>query len=461
VTLWHGRFSEPTDAALWELSESFSFDRALWRHDLLGTVAHVHALSAAGLLSDAEAGELEVALNQIGEEFERGTFAVAPTDEDVHTAIERRATELAGAAGAKLHTGRSRNDQVATALRLFVRDALGDVVDDVLLLIEALDEVATAHGGVALAGYTHLQRAQPSTLAHHLRAHAWALTRDADRLLATRTRLNVSPLGAGALAGSSLAIDPAVAVGELGFARAFENSLDAVSDRDFVAESLFDLALIGVHGSRMGEEIVLWTSAEFAFATLSDAFSTGSSMLPHKKNADVAELSRGKTGRLTGNLVSVLTTLKGLPLSYNRDLQEDKEPLFDSLRQVRLVLRALAGAYRALTFDEAVTTAAANDPALVAIDLAEWLVARGVAFRTAHERVGRLVGEAARRHVSLQSLVAADDELAGANVLFIPGASLARRLTPGGPGSAAEGAQRDALEKAVTELRARRGAPLL
>ena len=340
MTLWSGRFIAPMDETLWDLSESYSFDHVLYAHDIVGSQAHVRGLLAAGLLTEDEATTLLSTLDTIRLEFIGGTFERAARDEDIHTAIERRATELAGDVGAKLHTARSRNDQIATTLRLFTRDALSEVAYATLQLVEVLLELGEALPDAHLPGYTHMQRAQP-VLSHHLNAHSFALLRDVDRLGDARTRLNVSPLGAGALAGTSLAIDPEITAQLLGFDSAFANSMDAVSDRDFIAESLFDLALLGVHLSRMGEELVLWTSAEFDFASLGDDFTTGSSMLPQKKNSDVAELARGKSGRLIGNLTGLLVVLKGLPLSYNRDLQEDKEPLFDSLRQVLLVLRAL------------------------------------------------------------------------------------------------------------------------
>ena len=279
-----------------------------------------------------------------------GDFAFAPEDEDIHTAIERRVTELAGPAGAKLHTGRSRNDQVATALRLFAKRELAAIASDVIALQSVLLERAVAAGDAYLPGYTHLQRAQPVLLAHHLLAHGWALARDVDRLADARTRLDVSPLGAGALAGSSLPLDPDMSAAELGFAARFENSIDAVSDRDFAAESLFALTMVAIHLSRLGEEIVFWTSDEAGFATLDDAYATGSSMLPQKKNPDIAELARAKAGRLIGNLTGLLATLKGLPLAYNRDLQEDKEPLFDAFDQVRLGVRAIAGLMATIAF---------------------------------------------------------------------------------------------------------------
>jgi argininosuccinate lyase len=417
MTLWSGRFSAPMDTTLWELSESYSFDHVLYAHDIKGSQAHVRGLTAAGLLSDEEAGVLLDALDQVLAEFESETFTQS-SDEDLHTAIERRVTELAGAVGEKLHTARSRNDQVATTLRLYVRAALFRTATAVLDLMQTLDQLADRYANAVLPGYTHMQRAQPVLLSHHLRAHAWALARDVDRLLDCVVRLNVSPLGAGALAGTSLAVDPSFTAAALGFDRPFANSLDAVSDRDFVAETLFDIALLGIHCSRMGEELVLWTTAEFNFASLDEPFTTGSSMLPHKRNSDVAELARAKTGRLVGNLTSLLVTLKGLPLAYNRDLQEDKEPLFDSVRQILLVLPALAGAYGSLTFHEEVARAAASDPLTGAIDLAEWLVERGTPFRAAHARVGALVAESVRSgrsltcvlSLSMESLILAQDE---------------------------------------------------
>jgi argininosuccinate lyase len=452
MTLWSGRFSAPMDTTLWDLSESYSFDRVLYAHDIQGSRAHVQGLAAAGLLSTDETAVLLTALDQVLTEFESGSFTSSSTDEDIHTAIERRVTELAGDVGAKLHTARSRNDQVATTLRLFTRDAITEIVRSTLLLIDILDEVGDRNASSYLPGYTHLQRAQPVLLSHHLRAHAFALLRDVERLLDARRRLNESPLGAGAIAGTSLGIDPSVTAALLGFDSAFANSMDAVSDRDFVAETLFDIALMGVHLSRMGEELVLWTSAEFNFASLGDDFTTGSSMLPHKKNSDVAELARGKSGRLVGNLTGLLVTLKGLPLSYNRDLQEDKEPLFDSVRQIHLVLRALSGAYRSMEFHVEVAKAAADDQFLVAIDIAEELVAEGVPFRQAHEQVGKLVATAIAERESLAAVVSQDPTMVRFEPLFEVGAALKRRRSPGaaGPDSSADQAQR--LRVAVKKL---------
>ena len=443
------------DETLWDLSESYSFDQVLYAHDLLGSMAHVEGLVEVGLLGEADGATLLAALEQIRDEFASGAFVAAPTDEDVHTAIERRATELAGEVGAKLHTGRSRNDQVATTLRLFTRDAITEITGAALELASSLLDLGDASPDAYLPGYTHLQRAQPVLLSHHLNAHVIALLRDADRLLDSRDRLNVSPLGAGAVAGTSLPLAPSSAAARLGFAETFMNSMDAVSDRDFVAETLFDVALLGVHLSRMGEELVLWTTAEFGFATLGDDFTTGSSMLPQKKNSDVAELSRAKSGRLVGNLTGLLVTLKGLPLSYNRDLQEDKEPLFDSVRQVLLVVRALTGAYRSLRFNSSVAASAANDEFLVAVDLAEELVIEGVPFRRAHERVGALVAEALASGRSLREVVAADESLRHLLGLFDDGVALTRRRSPGASGPAARDEQSQRVRARLEELLAR------
>ncbi len=445
------------DESLWSLSESFSFDVVLFAHDIAGSIAHVRGLAVAGLVSEDEATTLVATLETIRDEFEHDRFLRHDNDEDIHMAIERRATELAGPVGQRIHTARSRNDQVATTLRLFTRDALTEIALTTLGLVDELVSVGERYPEAALPGYTHLQRAQPVLVSHHVQAHAFALLRDVERLMDARERANVSPLGAGALAGTSLPIEPAFTAQLLGFRESFANSMDAVSDRDFVAEALFDIALLGVHLSRLGEELVLWTSSEFAFATLGDAFTTGSSMLPQKKNSDVAELARGKTGRLIGNLTSLLVTLKGLPLAYNRHLQEDKEPLFDSVRQVLLVLRALSGAYHSLTLHESTMARAANDELLVAIDLAEALVAGGEPFRSAHERVGRLVGEAVGSRRTLRDVVSGDPDLAYLAHLFAPGMSLEQRRSPGASGPRAASAQRARLDEARSLLRQRVG----
>jgi argininosuccinate lyase len=457
MTLWSGRFSSPMAKALWDLSESYSFDAVLYAHDILGSMAHVQGLEAAGLITSDECETLLKGLEQIEKEFEEGTFTRDASDEDIHMAIERRATELCGDVGAKIHTARSRNDQVATTLRLFTRDAVTTIANDALELVAALREVGAKYPDAYLPGYTHLQRAQPVLLSHHLNAHAWSVLRDVDRLLDAKERMNVSPLGAGALAGTSLPILPKVTAELLGFSEPIANSMDAVSDRDFVAETLFDIAMLGIHLSRMGEELVLWTSAEFNFATLGDDFTTGSSMLPQKKNSDVAELARGKSGRLVGNLTGLLVTLKGLPLSYNRDLQEDKEPLFDSVKQVLLVLSAMTGAYQSMTFNAPFAQAAADDQFLVAIDIAEKLVLAGVPFRQAHEQVGKLVGEAVRDSKSLKDVVAASADFAQYVELFAQGAALKNRTSLGAAGPLAKSEQETRLTSAVSAAKARVG----
>jgi argininosuccinate lyase len=433
--LWHGRFGDAPAEELLAFTESLPFDGRLAFDDIEGSRAHVSMLARVGLLTDEEGALVLAALDRCEQELREDTFSFVPSDEDIHTAIERRVTELAGAAGAKLHTGRSRNDQVVTALRLFVRREGADVARVVLELQTVLLDLAVAAGDTYVPGYTHLQRAQPVLLAHHWLAHFWAFARDVDRWHDTLARADVSPLGAGALAGSGLPVDPDATASRLGFARRFDNSLDAVSDRDFVVEALFVAALGQVHLSGLGEEIVLWSSEEFGFLHLADAFSTGSSMLPQKKNPDVAELARAKAGRLIGDLAGFLATLKGLPLAYNRDLQEDKEPLFDALDQHRLALRAVTGLLATATVNAARMQAAADTAAAAAVDLAELLVERGVPFREAHARVGALVRDAVERGVALEELVLTDPDL-GPEALAVlePGAAVTRRTTPGGAG---------------------------
>ena len=456
LTLWEGRISTGMADAVAAFTVSLPFDRVLADDDLAGSRAHVKGLGKAGILTDSEVTTLVETLDIVEEEFATGVFVFAPGDEDIHTAVERRVTELVGDVGAKLHTGRSRNDQVATALRLWCRRSLIGVADEIMALQDTLAQRAREAVDVYLPGYTHMQRAQPVLLAHHLLAHGWALARDVDRLVTTVDRLNISPLGAGALAGSSLPLDPDYVAAELGFHGRFENSLDAVSDRDFVAEALFDLALLGVHLSRMGEEIVLWSTEEFGFCTLDDAYATGSSMLPQKKNPDVAELARGKSGRLIGHLSAVLVTLKGLPLAYNRDLQEDKEPIFDAVVQVTRALIALRGVYETATWNEERMQKAADGPAASAIDLAEMLVEQGMPFRQAHALIGGLVRESLERHVPLVELVAAHPDLGeAATELLEPGVAVTRRRTPGGagPGPVAEQAERFVRRREVDRTR--------
>ncbi|MDP1818948.1 MAG: argininosuccinate lyase [Acidimicrobiales bacterium] len=441
-TLWHGRFAEGPAEELMAFTVSLPFDQRLAVDDIAGSRAHLGGLARGGIITEAEAASVLDALDAVEQELSSGAFAFAPSDEDIHTAVERRVTELAGPAGAKLHTGRSRNDQVATDLRLYTKRALSDVGARIAALQDVLADRAAKVGTAYLPGYTHLQRAQPVSLAHHLLAHGWALARDVDRLADCRRRADVSPLGAGALAGSSLPLDPAGVAADLGFAAPFENSLDAVSDRDFVAEALFALTMVAVHLSRIGEEVVLWSSEEFGFARLDEAYSTGSSMLPQKKNPDIAELARGKAGRLIGNLTGLLATLKGLPLAYNRDLQEDKEPLFDAIDQMSLALTAVTGLLATLRFDIERMQEAADTPQASATDLAELLVERGMPFRDAHAAVGALVRESLDGGARLSDLVAAHPDLgADAVALLGPGVSVTRRTTPGGAGPAAVAVQ--------------------
>ena len=451
MTLWAGRFGEDPAGELLEFTVSLPYDVRLAVDDLGGSRAHVRGLARVGLVSEADAAVLLAALDRVREEIGSGQFAFQPSDEDIHTAIERRVTEIAGDAGGRLHTGRSRNDQVATDLRLFAKRELVSVGRRVVAFQRVLLDRAAEAGDTYLPGYTHMQRAQPVLLAHHLLAHGWALGRDVERLMDARRRTDVCPLGAGAVAGSSLPLDPDAVAADLGFSARFENSMDAVSDRDFVAEACFALALLGVHLSRVGEEMVLWSSEEFGFCRLGDAYSTGSSMLPQKKNPDIAELARGKAGRLIGDLCGLLATLKGLPLAYNRDLQEDKEPLFDAFDQVNLGLAALTGMVATATFDAARMQAAADTPAAAAVDLTEWLVARGMPFRQAHQLVGVIVRDSSERHVPLVELVEAHPELGTEAVrLLDPGVAVTRKTTPGGGGPDAVAVQmrrfRGALE---------------
>ncbi|MEY2522837.1 MAG: argininosuccinate lyase [Ilumatobacteraceae bacterium] len=435
--LWHGRFEGGPAAELMAFTESLSFDRRLWPDDVAGSVAHVLGLANAEIITEAEAAAIIAALEKVADEMGTGTFSFVDSDEDIHTAIERRVTELAGPTGAKLHTGRSRNDQAATDVRLWMKRELMVVARRIVNLQTVLLDRARSAGDIYLPGYTHLQRAQPVLLSHHLLAHAWALGRDVERILDAMDRIDVSPLGAGALAGSSLPLDPTFTSHRLGFAATFENSMDAVGSRDHVAEALFSLTVVAINLSRIGEEFVLWTTEEFGFARLDDGYATGSSMLPQKKNPDIAELARGKAGRLIGNLTGFLATMKGLPLTYNRDYQEDKEPLFDSVDQIKLALGAVTGMIATATWAPERMQAAADAEATSATDLAEWLVQRGTPFRDAHAVIGTLVRRSLAGEGSLAALVAADPTLGpDAAALVAPGVSVKRRITAGGAGPA-------------------------
>ncbi|MCW5892821.1 MAG: argininosuccinate lyase [bacterium] len=452
---WAGRFDEPTAQIVEEFTSSLAIDRRLWPHDLDGSVAHVQTLVRAKLLTPAEGSRLRRGLERIRTELEDGAFRFKRSDEDVHMAIERRLTELVGPVGGKLHTGRSRNDQVALDLRLWLRTECDRQDAALAALQKALATVARKHGEAVMPGYTHLQRAQPVLLAHHLLAYHEMLDRDRGRFRDCRARADEMPLGAGALAGAGFALDRAYTAKLLGFAGVSRNSLDAVSDRDAAVEFLAAAALTAVHLSRLAEEIVLWATDEFGFVRLPDAFATGSSMMPQKKNPDVAELVRGRTGRMIGALVALLTTLKGLPLAYNRDLQEDKGLLFDAAATLADALRVLAAMLPALTFDRA-RMAAASDGLLLATDLADLLVERGVPFRQAHEMVGGLVRHCLRTGTALRDL---DPETLRAHAPLLdvavvrtltPATSVARRRALGGT---APVQVRRALARAVSERR--------
>lgn len=405
---WGGRFSEQTDAAVERFTASVHFDRALARYDLRGSKAHAAMLGAAGILSPADAAALQEGLARVEAEIEAGSFPFDPRLEDVHMNVEARLRELIGPVAGRLHTGRSRNDQVATDLALYLRDAAQAAERGLLGLQGVLVERSREHVDTLLPGYTHLQRAQPVRLAHHWLAFVELFARDAGRFADLRGRLVRCPLGSGALAGSTLPLDREATARALGFEGPAANSMDAVGSRDVAAEFLAAGALAMVHLSRLAEELVLWSTSEFGFVELADAYSTGSSLMPQKKNPDVPELVRGKAGRAIGNLVTLLTVLKGLPLTYNRDLQEDKEPVFDTARTLRDSLAVMAGAVATLRVDHAAMRRAAEDPLLLATDLAEVLVVQGVPFREAHEVVGRLVGHCVSKRLDPRTLSAED-----------------------------------------------------
>lgn len=400
----HGRFEESISTLLRDYGESISFDWRLYRHDIRGSVAHARALLKAGFLTQDEFSSIEQGLNAIGEEIAAGKFEFSIDLEDIHMNIEKELTNRIGDAGAKLHTARSRNDQVATDLRLYLRDEITALQSGVRTLQTALVGLASANEEVLIPGYTHLQRAQPVPLAHHLLAYVEMLNRDHGRLGDVALRMDELPLGSGALAASTLLLDREAIANELGFSRVTQNSLDGVSDRDFALELLSALAIAGMHLSRLSEDVVLWTTTEFGFARLSDRHSTGSSLMPQKKNPDIAELTRGKTGRLYGNLFRLLTVLKGLPMAYNRDLQEDKEAVFDSVDTARMALAVTAEMMAALVINQEAATKAASDPSLLATDLADELVRKNIPFRTAHDLVGKLAAESSKTGIPIDQL---------------------------------------------------------
>ena len=459
--LWGGRFSGGPSEAMFALSVSTHFDWILAPYDVLASKAHAKVLNRAGLLTDADLEAMLAGLDQLGRDVADGSFGPLPTDEDVHGAMERGLIDRVGPElGGRLRAGRSRNDQVAAMFRMWVRDAFRDVAQDVCDLVEALSKQAAAHPEAIMPGKTHFQAAQPILLAHSLLAHAQPLLRDLDRIRDLDKRVAVSPYGSGALAGSSLQLDPEAIAEELGFDSATDNSLDGTSSRDFVSEGAYVLAQIAVDISRLSEEIIAWSTPEFGYVTLDDAWSTGSSIMPQKKNPDVPELARGKTGRLIGNLTGLLATFKALPLAYNRDLQEDKEPIVDSVNQLRILLPAMTGLVSTLTFHEDRMRELAPAGFTLATDLAEWMVRQGVPFREAHEASGACVRIAESRGVDLVDLT--DEELASVDkrltpavreVLTIDGA-VASRATRGGTAAVRVAEQRARVDEANAEARA-------
>jgi argininosuccinate lyase len=461
-SLWGGRFADGPAPELAALSKSTHFDWVLAPYDVTASRAHAAVLHKAGLLTDEQRDGLLAGLDSLGRDIADGSFTAVDTDEDVHGALERGLIDRVGAdLGGRLRAGRSRNDQVATLFRMWLRDAMRRVGNGVFGLIEALTAQAAAHPTAVMPGKTHLQAAQPVLLAHHLLAHVHPLLRDVDRIADFDDRAAISPYGSGALAGSSLGLDPDAIAADLGFAAAADNSIDATASRDFAAEAAFILAMIAVDVSRLAEDIILWSTTEFGYVTLHDAWSTGSSIMPQKKNPDVAELARGKAGRLIGNLAGLLATLKAQPLAYNRDLQEDKEPVFDSVAQLELVLPAMAGLTATLVFDAERMAALAPAGYTLATDVAEWLVRRGVGFRTAHETAGAAVRVAEARGVGLADLTDAEltqisSELTPEvrEVLTVAG-SVAARDSRGGTAPEQVARQLHTIWTSVAELRNR------
>ena len=401
---WQGRFSGETSKLVEEFTSSLHFDRRLYRYDIAGSMAHARMLGKQGILTAAEVEAIVAGLEQVRGEIDRGEFGFEAADEDIHMAVERRLTALIGEVGRKLHTARSRNDQVALDIRLYLRDQVKELLEALQDLRRAGAKLARRYFGVILPGYTHLQRAQPVLYSHHLLAYDEMWRRDQGRLRDCLARFNVLPLGAAALAGTTFPIDPAYTAELLDFPAILRNSLDAVSDRDFIVEFAAAAGLIMVHLSRLSEELILWSSAEFAFIDIADAYCTGSSIMPQKKNPDVAELIRGKSGRVVGHLMGLLVTLKGLPLAYNRDLQEDKEPLFDVVDTVIPCVRLMAGVLENLQLREENLIRALHAGFLTATDMADYLVTKGVPFRTAHSQVGQTVRYAEEQGKELAEL---------------------------------------------------------
>jgi len=457
---WGGRFAQAPDRHLEMFNASVAFDVRLVREDIRGSIAHARMLAKQGIIALEDAAALERGLWQVNSEVESGEFALTIADEDVHTGVERRLREIVGAVAGKLHTGRSRNDQVATDLRLWTKGALLALMSGVLDLADALTEAADANPGLAMPGYTHLQRAQPVLLAHHLLAYVAMLDRDLDRLEDAYRRTDVMPLGAGALAGVTYPIDREATRSDLGFSAISTNSLDAVSDRDFVLDVLYACSMIAMHLSRLAEDIILWASAEFRFLELADAFSTGSSIMPQKKNPDVAELARGKSGRVYGNLVAMLTVAKGLPLTYNKDFQEDKEALFDSVDTVVATLDVLPPMIRTARWRSDRMAEAAIADFSLATDAADLLARRGIPFREAHEATGKLVGYCIAQGKTFADLT--DAEWAATHPIFATerppltaAESLAARDVPGGTAPSRVSEQLAAARNSLAQKRTR------
>jgi argininosuccinate lyase len=451
--LWGSRFEGGPSDALVALSRSVQFDWRLASYDIAGTRAHIKALQSAGYLTVAELEKIDRSLLELLDRVEKGSFQPKPTDEDVHSALERGLIEIAGVElGGKVRAGRSRNDQIATLIRTYLLDQAVIIRDQVTQLVEVLVSRAEEHLGVAMPGRTHFQHAQPVQLSHHLLAHAWPLVRDLERLEDWRKRANLSPYGAGALAGNTLGLDPNLVARELGLAGPTQNSIDATASRDVVAEFSFMACLIGINLSRFSEEIIIWASAEFNYVKLHDAYSTGSSIMPQKKNPDIAELARGKAGRLIGDLTGLLATLKGLPLAYNRDLQEDKEPVFDAVDTLTVLLPAFTGMVATLEFNRNRLELLAPAGFSLATDVAEWLVKQKVSFRDAHEITGKLVSYCEQNNLKLHEVP--DAEMAAISPALTP--DVRDVLSVGGSIKARAGAGGTALPRVLEQISALR-----
>ncbi len=457
MPLWDGRFQEGPDALVLRLSESITYDRRLYPFDIQGSLAHARMLVKQGIIPQEDGERIRQGLLQIQEELDKGEFVFHTELEDIHMNIESRLTQLAGPAGARLHTGRSRNDQIATDERLYLRHVVDQLRQELRAFQKALHTLASQNREAIMPGFTHLQHAQPILFPHHLLAYVEMVERDRERLADARHRINRLPLGAGALAGSTLPLDREFIARELGFEAVLQNSMDAVADRDATLEFLAALAIVAMHLSRLAEDIILWFSQEFAFIEIGDAFTTGSSLMPQKKNPDMAELTRGKTGRVYGALMGLLTTMKGLPLTYNRDLQEDKEGLFDAVDTVSLVLRTLTAMLATVKIRAPRMAQAASDPALMATDLAEALVRQGIPFREAHHQVGRFVAACQKRGLTLaqadlslmrESIPSATEEFLS---LFDPRHSTEARNLLGGTAPAQVEAQLARWQEALSQ----------